>query len=222
MISKDVFSELNLNVFQPEKGYRYNEDSVTLANFIEKIKKNATVVDLGAGCGIISLLLARKFDDIKVVAVEVEPSLFDFLKKNIQLNQLDNRVIPILSDWRDLKKQYNNCVDVVVTNPPFREPDSGRISSTAEKAVARHELRGGLEGLIDTARVMLKDKGVFYSVFLSERLVDLITLMRQKHIEPKEILPVYPNHNKSSTVFLVKGVKNAGRSTKLLPPFFRR
>lgn len=222
MTNKDFLQAHNLIISQPEQGYRYNEDSIMLANFVHKIKENATVVDMGAGCGVISLLLAKKNPDIKVVSVEIDAVLHSFLEKNIEENNLGERVFPVLSDWRRLKEEYNNCVDVVVTNPPFREPDSGSVSKIVNKAVARHELKGGLEGLLDTAKAILKNKGVFYAVFLTERLVDLIALMRLKHIEPKEILPVYPYKDKNSTVFLIKGIKNGGRSLKLLPPFFRR
>lgn len=221
MTNEDFLQALDITISQPEQGYRYNEDSIMLANFVKKIK-NATIVDMGAGCGVISLLLAKKFPDIKVVSVEIDTVLHSFLKKNVEENNLSERVLPVLSDWTRLKKEYNNSVDIVVTNPPFREAASGRVSKIVNKAVARHELIGGLEGLLDTAKTILKDKGIFYAVFLTERLVDLIALMRHKHIEPKEILPVYPYKEKNSSVFLVKGIKNGGKALKLLPPFFRR
>ncbi len=222
MTNEDLLQALDITISQPEHGYRYNEDSIMLANFVQKIIKNATVVDMGAGCGVISLLLAKKFPNIKIVSVEIDTVLHSFLKKNVEENNLSERVLPVLSDWTRLKKEYNNCVDIVVTNPPFREAASGKVSKIVNKALARHDLSGGLEGLLDTAKTILKDKGVFYAVFLTERLVDLIALMRHKHIEPKEILPVYPYKEKNSSVFLVKGIKSGGKALKLLPPFFRR
>lgn len=222
MTEKEYLKDYNLFVTQPEEGYRYNEDSLFLVNNIDKIKKEALIADLGAGSGIISLLLAKKFPSSKIIAVEIDNYSFKFLEKNIEENKLQNQITPLLSDWQDLKKDWNGRFDVIVTNPPFRENKTGKISPFSTKAKARHEITGSLEKLIETVSIILKNRGAFYAVFLSERLTDMLYLLRHRHIEPKELIPIYPDFKKPSSVFIVKGIKNAGRAIKVLQPIFRR
>ncbi len=222
MISEEYLAEYDLTVYQPKTGYRYNEDSFSLLNFVKNIKKDAKVIDLGAGCGILSLVIAKKFPSVKITAVEIQESLFQILNKNVMENNLSHQITPIHSDWQLLDKGYNNTFDVVITNPPFRETASGRISPDGIKSSARHETKGQLESLISTAKKLLKNDGIFYAVFLTERLADMLCLLRQKNIEPKELLPIYPDKKTPSKVFLVKAIKSSGKSIKLLPPHYRR
>lgn len=221
MITKEFLPDYGINIYQPEFGYRYNEDSFFLIEFIRKIRRTAKIADLGAGCGILSLILAKIFPEVKITAVEIEELPYQLLVKNIRENQLDTQIKPLWGDWNELKDEHCQF-DVVVSNPPFREVHRGKISCHKHKATARHELTGGLEGLLETTRIILKEKGIFYAVFLSERLTDFIYLMRQKKIEPKEILPIYPDKARNSSIFLAKGVKGGGRGLKILPPFFKR
>ncbi|GAB4435529.1 MAG: methyltransferase [bacterium] len=221
MITRESLPQFDITIYQPEIGYRYNEDSLFLVDFVSKIKSDALVADLGAGCGILSLILAKKFPHVKITAVEIEKEPYELLAKNIKENHLEEQITALCSDWNDLRKNHSKF-DVIVTNPPFREPHTGRISCYDTKAAAKHELKNGLEALLETVRLTLKEKGAFYTVFLSERLVDLIYLMRQKRIEPKEILPIYPKRDSYSSVFLVKGIKGGGKAVKILPPLFRR
>lgn len=222
MIEADLLSIHGICITQPENGYRYNEDSLFLANFITKMKRGAKVIDLGAGAGVLSLIVAKRFPNTTIHSVEIEPENFNFLEHNITANNLSNQITPILGDFRKLNKEFYNKFDVVITNPPYREIITGRISPNVSNATARHETFGTLNELISTAKKLLKTGGTFYSVFLSERLVDMLYFMRLYTIEPKEILPVYPKKDKNCAFFLIKGIKGAGKAITILPPVFRR
>jgi len=46
-------------LYQPESGYCYNSDSIFLYDFIDSFKPKGRVLDVGAGCGVLGLLVAR-------------------------------------------------------------------------------------------------------------------------------------------------------------------
>ncbi|TRO45697.1 class I SAM-dependent methyltransferase family protein, partial [Candidatus Bathyarchaeota archaeon] len=83
------------------------------------VQKGETVIDLFAGVGPFSVLLAKKNPDAKVYAVDINPEAIEFLKKNIRLNRVDNRVIPILEDARRaVEDKLLGVADRVIMNLP--------------------------------------------------------------------------------------------------------
>ena len=76
-----------------------------------------------------------------------------------------------------------------------------------KKLISRHEILAKLEDYIKISNKLLKDKGEFYMVHRPERLVDIITYMRQYKIEPKEIRFVCSHENEPPKLVLIKGVK---------------
>ncbi len=83
------------------------------------VKKSETVVDLFAGVGSFSVLIAKNNADAKVYAVDVNPGAIEFLKRNIRLNRVENRVIPIQGDARRaVEERLLGVADRVIMNLP--------------------------------------------------------------------------------------------------------
>jgi len=85
------------------------------------VQKGETVVDLFAGVGPFSVLIAKNNEDAKVYAVDINPEAIEFLKRNIRLNRVENRVFPILGDARQvIKDKLLGVADRVIMNLPER------------------------------------------------------------------------------------------------------
>jgi len=200
----------NLKVIQNKNGFCFGMDAVLLSDFAKNIKRNATVLDLGTGTGIIPILLCGKTELKKVVGVEIQEEVAKMAKKSILLNNLENRFEILNCNIKELNKIYENqTFDVIVTNPPYKKQDSGIINENEKKLISRHEITANLEDFIKISKYLLKDKGELYMVHRPERLVDIFELMRKYKIEPKELKMVCPNKNKEPNLVLIKGVKNA-------------
>ena len=200
----------NLKVIQNKNGFCFGMDAVLLSDFAKNIKRNATVLDLGTGTGIIPILLCGKTELKKVVGVEIQEEVAKMAKKSILLNNLENRFEILNCNIKELNKIYKNqTFDVIVTNPPYKKQDSGIINENEKKLISRHEITANLEDFIKISKDLLKDKGELYMVHRPERLVDIFELMRKYKIEPKELKMVCPNKNKEPNLVLIKGVKNA-------------
>jgi tRNA1Val (adenine37-N6)-methyltransferase len=123
-------------------------------------------VELGAGSGVISLLLAKRFKDAEINAVEIQESLAECAARNVRLNKLDSRVKIIHKDIRDINTVLAaGTFDCVFTNPPFREAGSGRMSADREKAIARHEIKISLSDIVHAASYLLNNLGRFYMIY---------------------------------------------------------
>lgn len=206
----------NLKIIQNKKGFCFGMDAVLLSDFAKNIKRDATVLDLGTGTGIIPILLCGKTELKKVIGVDIQEDVANMAKKSILLNNLENKFEILNCNIKELNKIYNNqTFDVIVTNPPYKKQNSGIINENEKKLISRHEITANLEDFIKISKDLLKDKGELYMVHRPERLVDIFNLMRKYKIEPKELKMVCPNRNKEPNLILIKGVKNANPFLKI-------
>ena len=128
----DSFYRGSILVLQKREGYRFSVDAPLLADFIQT-KRSDEILELGAGNGIISLLLSIKpFKHI--AAVEIQEALADIARRNVILNNLERKISIIREDLR----QYHpgKKFDVIFSNPPYIKKGEGHLSSSLEKSIA--------------------------------------------------------------------------------------
>lgn len=199
-----------LKIIQNKEGFCFGIDSVLLSDFAKNIKKDAKVIDLGTGTGIIPILLCGKTSLKKVIGIEIQEEVANMSKRSSKLNDLEDRFEVINENILNLKNIFENqSFDVVVTNPPYKKKNSGITNENEKKIISRHEITANLEDFIKVSKDLLKDKGEFYMVHRPERLVDILNLMRKNKIEPKILRMVYSNIEKEPKLALIKGIKNA-------------
>jgi tRNA1Val (adenine37-N6)-methyltransferase len=194
-----------LRIIQKKKGYRFSLDPVLLCAFA-RFQRHELVCDLGCGSGVIPLILARTARSLRIIGVEIQAELADRARRSVRLNDLQDRVEVLHRDLRSVREVLaaESC-QVVMANPPYRRPASGRLAPEDERARARHELSGGLEDFLSCAAYLLGTGGRFYMVHLAERLTDVLAGMRQAGLEPKRLRCVHARSGDSARMVLVEG-----------------
>ena len=183
--TRDHFFNGKVVLHQPRHGYRFSVDAVILSS-LACPEPGDRVVDLGTGCGVIPILLAYRHPSVRVVGVEIQDALATFAMQNARENQMTDRIRILVKDMAELSlTDIGEPADLVVSNPPYRKMDSGRINADNQRAVARHELKINLNSLLRTARRMLRKSGRFIIIYPSVRTVDLLTAMRGTGLEPQ-------------------------------------
>ena len=210
----------NISLIQKNSGLTFGTDAFLLASFM-KAQRSGTAVELGGGTGIISLLCASKDKFNKIYCVEIQESFADIIKRNTEINDLGNKIVPICEDVRNLKSSFIGCeVDVVFSNPPYMKADSGKRNQFDEKYIARHEVCGDISNFCAAAKRLLKHGGYFYCVWRPDRLTDIICAMRENSLEPKEMCFVYANTQSEPSMVLIKAKKGAASGAKIDVPLF--
>lgn len=219
-LTHDTFLNGLLKVRQLKSGYRFSIDSVILANLAE-MRAGERILDMGAGCGIISLILACRYPDITVYGVEIQPDMADIAARNISENHLEHRVFMINQDIRSITPtDLSGCVDVVICNPPHFEANSGRINPDPRVAIARHEIEMTLDDLIHAARRMLFRAGRLIVFYPASRTADIICQMRAADIEPKKVVMIFSKPGENAIRIMVEGIKGGRRGMTVEPPFY--
>jgi len=98
------------------------------------VQKSETVVDLFAGVGPFSVLIAKNNAYAKVYAVDINPEAIDYLKRNIRINRVENCVIPILGNSRQvIKERLLGIADRVIMNLPEKAIEFVDVACRAVK-----------------------------------------------------------------------------------------
>ncbi len=221
MLSKDSLFDGRLTCYQYQQGYRFSVDSVLLSQFLE-ISGEKSILDLGTGSGIISLILCYRFHKAVIVALEKQTDLFELAKKNIFANQLGERMKVLHGDFCRINEYAGaESFDYVFCNPPYTKPGSGRVNIHAQSARARHEIDCKLDDVVKAAFFAVKNKGSVALVYPARRAATLISSLVQHKLMPKRLQAIYsyPEDNQAQLV-LVEAVKNGGEELQLMPPFF--
>ena len=206
-----------VTVLQPRKGVRFTQDSLVLADFC-RLKPGDRILELGAGTGVISLLLAKKFPSARLVADEFEAQAYDLLCRNIEENGLSDRIVSTDRDVKYLSRSIApNAFDVIVANPPYTAQGTGRTSPSRERQTARHEQTALLSAWLNR-QDLLKNKGRYFIIFAASRTAELISALREKKLEPKVLRFVHSHEQKPASLVMIEAVKSAGISLDVLPP----
>ncbi|QJA06698.1 methyltransferase [Thermosulfurimonas marina] len=207
-----------LCIVQPREGYRFSLEALLLSGFVH-LRGRERVLDLGAGCGVIAAVLALRYPGTKIVALEIQEILCQALRRTVRENALEGRVFPLRGDLRRLPLK-GGVFEVVVSNPPFKPPQSGRLPPEESHLLARTEARASLGDFLRAARQALKTGGRLFLVHTSLRLAEVLSEMRQKDLSPRRIRPVYPAPGKEARFFLAEAVAGGRTEARLEPPLF--
>lgn len=191
-----------------EKGLKITEDAILLSEFMKKyfsrkrknLKGEKSFLEIGAGQGIISLLLSELDIISEIFAVEIQEEVFAALKKNIEINDLNGKIIPINKNIKNVNGEY----DFIFSNPPYKKTGSGKMPENEMERISKYEILLTLEELILEIRRLLKNYGEFFVVVPNSRLNDVFRCIYENRLN---ILSIKVNKYKKVDLVVVHGKK---------------
>lgn len=207
-----------LSILQKRGGYRYSIDALLLADFV-RLRGEVRLLEIGLGCGIVSLLLGSRYPQAKIIGIELQAMLADLARRNIRLNRMSDRVSVIRGDMKNLPEHFPRAAfDRIISNPPYRRKGSGRLSVDLVKRLAKHEIAMNIESLLDTVVYLLKPKGRLNLVYPPGRLRELMGAMAERGIVARRLQPVHTSSGGPEILVLVEGVSGGSGLIHRLDP----
>ena len=218
----DELSGYGLRIIQPRHGYRFSVDPLLLADFAG-VRRGERVADLGTGCGVVALLLARLGESCTVTGVEFQQVMAQIAARNVLLNDLSDRVDIVSGDVISLKTRFPvDSFDLVVSNPPYRRPGTGKVSPRAGRDDARHETSATLADFLAAAKYLVKPSGRICFIYHTCRLAELMAQAAVQKLAPLRLRMVHGNSAAPARMFLVELVKGRGGELQVEPPLMVR
>ena len=218
-VLNDLLWDGDLKIFQDTEKFKFSIDSILLANFVTLNKSITKILDIGTGNAPIPLMLTKR-TSVKIDGAEIQKESFNLGEESVKYNNLDNQIKLIYGDIKELYKEMeNNSYDTIVSNPPYFKSNT-KVPVNEGKRLARNEQTLSIKDIFIIAKKLLKDGGNIAIVIDTERLVEVIKLMKENSIEPKRIQFVYPKNTKNSKIMLIEGTKNGNPGIKVLNPIY--
>ena len=209
-VTNDFYIEklesVDKKIIVKDEGLKITEDALLLSNFV---KRNSDILlEIGAGQGTISLLLSEIKTIEKIYAVEFQESIFKHLNENIKINQLENKIIGINEDIKDIRGEYG----YIVSNPPYRKVSSGKLPESESERISKYEVTLTLEELFIQIRKLLKNYGEFFVIVPDERLNDCFSYIYKNNMN---ILELEINKYRKRNLIIIHGKKGGNQNSRI-------
>ena len=218
----DSIGTAGVRVWQRRGGYRFTLDALLLAAFAAAEGAGGAegpLLELGAGSGVVSLLLVRQFGLGPVDALELQPGVHARLVRAVALNGCEGRVRPVLGDLREARTAWApGAYTHVVSNPPFRAAGAGVRSPDDERAVSKQELTCDAGAVVAAARHSLLPGGRVSLVYPAARLSEVLARLEEARLYPMVLRLVHARAEAPATRFLVHAVRDRRRGLVVRPP----
>ena len=180
-------------------------DSVALAGFA-KLPKNASVLDLGSGCGTLGLLLCARHPGCSVTGVELDEQAHRMALKNADANAITGRLTSICADISSIPSFIKaGGFSCCISNPPYFS--AGPKSKSVP--IARRDDLCSMDTLMAAAAWALQYGGNFFLVHRPERLAELFACAAKHGLEPKRLRLLRHRENGPVSLVLVQCRKGA-------------
>jgi ribosomal protein L11 methyltransferase (prmA) len=208
---------VNKKMVVEEKGLKITDDAILLSKFIKgyfdtnykNTREKKTFLEIGAGQGVISLLLSETAIVLKIFAVEIQEEIFKILKKNVEINKLNDKIIPINKNIKSIEGEY----DFIFSNPPYKKINSGKMPRNEAERVSKYEVLLTLEELILEIKRLLKNHGEFFVIVPNDRLNDVF---KNIYVNKMNILSIDINKYKKMDLVVVHGKKGGKSNSKIM------
>ena len=204
---------VNKKMIIDENGLKITQDAILLSEFIKKYfntkyknKEKKTILEIGAGQGIITLLLSKIEIFEKIFAVEIQKDIFEIFKKNIKINNLEEKITSINEDIKTIKGEY----DFIFSNPPYKKINSGKLPENEAEQISKYEILLTLKELFYEIKRLLKNYGEFFVIVPDDRLNDVF---RYIYANNMNILSIEINKYKKLNLVIVHGKKGGKRNS---------
>lgn len=182
--------------------HRVSVDLVVFLSRLRGLRRTSRVVDLGAGFGFLSLVVAKKFG-CRVFALERDPEMLRLLQENVRLNDLEEKITVVPVDIRKVRERFERGeFDVAIANPPFFPRSYG----CADKYHFEEDTTLG--DFVGSASYLLRDGGYLNLLIPSFRLYELFLLLAEANLPPRFATLIHSRPDRAPKLCAVTAIRN--------------
>ncbi len=150
------FKFKQFEIIQEVSSMKVNTDGILLGSWAHADNPK-TILDIGSGTGLISLMMAQRFPEAVVMGVEIDGPTNEESILNARNSAFSDRVVFINSAIQEFESE--NKFDLIVSNPPFFS--GGTFSFNQDRAQVRHTIKLAHNHLLNAVMRLLAKDGYF-------------------------------------------------------------
>lgn len=194
-------------------------DSFLLASFA-RLRHGDTVCDLGAGAGLLGVLLLSRRPDLTVIGIEKDRHACAYLRRNAEENALPMTVVECDLRQHETLSQAGRF-DLVISNPPYFAAGCGAVAE-GQRGTARTESSAALGDILDAAESLLRFGGELTMVYRTDRLAELLCEATLRRLVPKRLQFVHAHSEAAPSMALLTCKKGGRHGLTVEPPLLMK
>lgn len=202
-------------LYQPDSGYCYNSDSIFLYDFINSFNPKGRVLDVGAGCGIVGLLVARDNEKVELEAVEKQDIFAEYATINARVNRIEYKLQK--RDFLELDEELK--YDYIISNPPFYH-DGATKSQDEMLSVARYSINLPLDKFFKKVSKLLKPSSHFIFCYDASQFGLICAELERVKMRAVDVQFIHPKKDKIASLVMIHAKNGSKSLMKIWEPFF--
>lgn len=199
-------------LYQEENGFLFNSDSHFLYDFISHFNPKGRLLDIGCGCGILGLLVARDFK-VELHSIDTQAHNITLTKQNAKVNHLH------ISTYHDdfLTHNFTQKFDFIISNPPYYH-DGVSKSDNSVIHISRYNEHLPFDQMIQKVNQIIAPRGHFLFCYDTKQLQHILTTLEHFKFNAEDIRFVHGTEEKASSLIMIHARKGSNALTKIHPP----
>ncbi|MEL1242426.1 tRNA1(Val) (adenine(37)-N6)-methyltransferase [Flavobacterium flavipallidum] len=183
-----MFSFKKFSIEQDRCAMKIGTDGVLLGAWTPIENNPFSVLDIGAGTGIIALMLAQRSNAEQIDALEIDEDAYEQATENFENSPWNDRLFCFHAGLDEFIEEPEDEYDLIVSNPPFYSEDYK--SNSEQRDLARFQDAMPFEKLIEAAALLLSENGIFSVIIPFKEEENFLALANQFELHPIKITRV--------------------------------
>ena len=183
-----TFTFKQFQVNQDRCAMKIGTDGVLLGAWTPLINNPFNILDIGAGTGILSLMLAQRSNAEQIDAIEIDEDAYEQCVENFEASPWGDKLFCFHAGLDEFVDEPEDEYDLIISNPPFYTDDYK--SDNTSRDLARFEDALPFEELIEAAALLLSDNGIFSVIIPFKEEERFVSLCKELDLFPLKITRV--------------------------------
>ena len=183
-----TFTFKQFQVNQDRCAMKIGTDGVLLGAWTPLINNPYNVLDIGAGTGILSLMLAQRSNAEQIDAIEIDEDAYEQCVENFEASPWGDKLFCFHAGLDEFVDEPEDEYDLIISNPPFYTDDYKTDNTSRD--LARFEDALPFEELIEAAALLLSDNGIFSVIIPFKEEERFVSMCKELDLFPLKITRV--------------------------------
>ena len=185
------FKFKQFSISQDRCAMKIGTDGVLLGAWATVEKKPSSILDIGAGTGLLSLMLAQRSLAKNIEALEIDEGAYEQCVENFEASSWADRLFCYHADLDEFVKEIDEPFDLIISNPPFYSEDVSSGNTSRDNARQNQSLP--FDELLEGVSKLLSSDGLFATIIPYKEEIPFVGLATSYGLFPKRILRVKGN-----------------------------
>lgn len=190
-MSTKPFAFKKFTVSQDKCAMKIGTDSVLLGAWASIKNKPFSILDIGAGTGILSLMLAQRSQAELIDAIEIDDDAYEQCVDNFEQSPWGDRLFCYHASLEEFVDEIEDTYDLIICNPPFYSEDYK--TDNQQRDLARFQDAMPFDHLLESISILLNPEGIFSLIIPFNEEEAFISLASKYLLTPSKILRVKGN-----------------------------